>query len=98
VRLAPSLSWGFGRLSAYQVNAKAKVLHTCFRNPPAIPTRVNRCSGTDACSEWTNAGPLAAMACRRQNTAAAGERTMERMTESPLAVYQSALERGELAY
>src|SRR5258708_28542245 len=30
--------------------------------------------------------------------AAARDRTMERMTESPLAVYQAALDRGELAY
>jgi uncharacterized OB-fold protein len=30
--------------------------------------------------------------------AAARERTTERMTESPLAVYQAALDRGKLAY
>src|ERR1700742_1310448 len=43
------------------------------------------------------------MVCRAQNVAAARERGSKRMaesplTQSPLAVYQASLERGEMAY
>src|SRR5437763_15125537 len=41
---------------------------------------------------------LAAVPARRQNMAAAVRRAKARMNESPLAVYQAHLEKGELAY
>jgi uncharacterized protein len=41
---------------------------------------------------------LAAGLASRQNASPAREKTVERMAESPLAVYQAHLEKGELAY
>jgi uncharacterized OB-fold protein len=46
----------------------------------------------------TTSRALAAMLLTRHNTAAAREGAMERIAESPLAVYQARLDKGELAY